>query len=251
MARATIQLCGRYVVELDGERLEHRLPGRQGRLLLAYLVLNRDRSVSRSELVESVWPGELPRDPSDALAALLSKLRASLGSECVVGRSNVQLMLPTDADVDVERALVAAHEAQSACSQRDWPRAWGAALSAQFVARRTLLGEYETPWIDEWRRTLGDVLVRALECYASACLGMGGAEVAGAERAARELVSVAPLRESGTALLMQALEEQGNAAEALIVYESLRVRLRDDLGVAPAEPLQAAYRRLLGAPAQS
>jgi DNA-binding SARP family transcriptional activator len=125
----------------------------------------------------------------------------------------------------------------------------GASLSAQFVARRTLLGEYEAPWIDDWRATLEDVLQRARECYATACLGLGGTELASAERAARQLVRSAPLRESATALLMQALERQGNAAEALLVYESLRERLRDELGVAPAEPLQVAYRRLLGAPA--
>jgi len=45
---------------------------------------------------------------------------------------------------------------------------------------------------------------------------------------------------------MQALEQQGNVAEALVVYETLRRRLRDELGAAPAEPLQAAHRRLLG-----
>jgi SARP family transcriptional regulator, regulator of embCAB operon len=248
-AGSTIQLCGRYVVELEGERIEARLPGRQGRLLFAHLALNRDRAVGRSELVEAVWPGELPRDPSDALAALLSKLRTALGDRYLHGRGEIQLLLPADARLDVEQGITAAHEAESACSLRDWPRAWGASLCAQLVAKRTLLGEYEAPWIDEWRRTLADVLVRALECYATACLGLGGTELAGAERAARQLVRSAPLRESAAALLMQALEDRGNAAEALLVYESLRLRLRDDLGVAPSEQLQSAYRRLLGAPA--
>lgn len=249
MARTTIQFCGRYVVELDGERVESRLPGRQGRLLFAYLVLNRDRAVSRRELVESVWPGELPRDPADALAALLSKLRAVLGNEYVVGRSDLQLLLPANARVDVERAMRAAHEAESACSLQEWPRAWGASLCAQLVAKRILLGEYEAAWIDEWRRALDEALVRSLECYATACLGLGGTELAGAERAARQLVRAAPLRESATGLLIRALEQQENAAEALLAYESLRQRLRDELGVSPAEPLQAAYRRLLGVPA--
>jgi DNA-binding SARP family transcriptional activator len=46
---------------------------------------------------------------------------------------------------------------------------------------------------------------------------------------------------------MGALEAQGNLAEALAVYELVRERLRDELGVAPAEPLQAIYRRLLAA----
>ena len=249
MGAPTIQLCGRFVVELRGIRLEASLPGRQGRLLFAYLVLNRDRAVSRSELVEAVWPGDLPRDPADALAALLSKLRAAVGATYLEGRGELQLMLPEGAKVDVESALAAAHEAESACSLGDWPRAWATSLSAQLVARRTLLGEYEAPWIDEWRLTLDQVLVRSLECYATACLGLGGTELAGAERTARLLVRLAPLRESACSLLMQALERQGNAAEALLVYESLRQRLREELGVAPSEPLQDAYRRLLGAPA--
>jgi DNA-binding SARP family transcriptional activator len=58
---------------------------------------------------------------------------------------------------------------------------------------------------------------------------------------------LAPLRESGHGLLMAALEAQGNVAEALVVYEALRQRLRSELGVSPAEPLQTAHRRLLSA----
>jgi len=248
MAQTTIQLCGRYVVELEGERAESRLPGRQGRLVFAYLVLNRDRAVTRSELVEALWPGELPADPGDALAALLSKLRSALGDRRLLGRGELRLLLPATTRVDVERALAAVHDAESACSLQDWSRAWGASLSAQLVAQRTLLAEFEAPWIDEWRRTLADVLARSLECYAAACLALGGTELAGAERAARQLVRSAPLRESATALLMRVLEERGNAAEALVAYDELRRRLREGLGVAPMPWLQAEHRRLLGAP---
>ena len=123
---------------------------------------------------------------------------------------------------------------------------WGSSLTAQFVSRRALLPEFDAPWIDEWRRTLDDVSLRSLECYAVACIGLGGTELVSAERAARQLVLAAPLRESSTVLLMEVLERRGNAAEALLAYEQLRVRLRDELGVAPAERLQAAHRRLLG-----
>ncbi len=149
--------------------------------------------------------------------------------------------------MDVERALAAVHQAESACALADWPRAWTASLAAQNVAKRTLLGEYEDPWIEAWRRRLDEVMVSALECYARACLGLGGTELAGAERTSRLLVRLAPLRESGHGLLMAALEAQGNVAEALVVYETLRQRLRSELGVSPAEPLQTAHRRLLSA----
>ena len=242
---ATVQLCGRYVVELDGERCEGRLPGRQGRLLFGYLVLNRDREMRRDELVEALWPRELPRDPLDALAALLSKLRAVIGEQYLPGRGEVQLLLPPHARVDVERAITELHGSESACALQDWPRAWGASLSAQLVARRTLLAGFEAPWIDKWRRRMEDTLMRALECYATACLGLAGTELAGAERAAREVIAAAPLRESGTAILMRVLEKQGNPAEALLAYESIRQRLRDELGATPGEALQTAYRRLL------
>ena len=42
-AKARIQLCGRFVVDIDGSRIEDTLPGRRGRVLFAYLVLNRGR----------------------------------------------------------------------------------------------------------------------------------------------------------------------------------------------------------------
>src|SRR5215212_8153173 len=104
------------------------------------------------------------------------------------------------------------------------------------VARRTFL-----PGAETWRRRLADVRIRALESYAKTCLELGGAELPGAERAARELVEVAPFRESGHLLLIRALAANSNVAEALAAYERLRILLRDELGVDPGEAVQEAY----------
>src|SRR5687768_3496142 len=49
--KARIQLCGRFVAEMDGSRVEDMLPGRKGRVLVAYLVLNRGRPLPRDELL--------------------------------------------------------------------------------------------------------------------------------------------------------------------------------------------------------
>jgi DNA-binding SARP family transcriptional activator len=114
------------------------------------------------------------------------------------------------------------------------------------VAQRTFLPEAEAPWAEAWLRRLADVAIRALESYAKTCLELGGAELPGAERAARELVDVAPFRESGHLLLMRALAASGNVAEALAAYEHLRILLRDELGADPSEAVQDAYIRLLG-----
>jgi DNA-binding SARP family transcriptional activator len=128
----------------------------------------------------------------------------------------------------------------------DFRRAWGPALRAQLVAGRRLLPEHEAPWIDAWRRRLDDVLDHALEAYAAACLGIGGTELAAAERAAGRLVERSPLRESGYRLLMDTLAAQGNVGEAMRVYDRARQRLREELGMTPGPALREAHSRLLG-----
>jgi DNA-binding SARP family transcriptional activator len=63
---------------------------------------------------------------------------------------------------------------------------------------------------------------------------------------ARQLIGLAPFRETGHLVLMEALERSGNVAEALQAYDRLRVMLRDELGIAPSPSVQRVYRRLLG-----
>ena len=76
-----IQLCGRFVARVNGERVEDRLPGRQGRLLFAYLAARPHRSATKDELCEVLWPHGLPSAPGMALSALVSKLRRALGEQ--------------------------------------------------------------------------------------------------------------------------------------------------------------------------
>ena len=245
-AHTYVQLCGHLVLELRGVRAEQRLPSRQGRALFAYLALQRPRAVGRDELVDAIWAGATPARHEQALSVLLSKLRAAVGADVLTGRGSVSLSLPDPARVDVEVALAAVHRAESAVVQHDWARAWSSALCAQYVAERPLLpGHDDLPWLDDWRRRLDDTLERSLEAYAAACLGIGGTELAGAERAARRLVRHNPLRETGYGLLMQSLAARGRVPEALRVYEGARTVLRDELGIPPGPALAKLHTRLL------
>lgn len=239
-----VQLCGPLVVERGGERLESRLPGRQGRLLFGYLALNRHRLAARDELVGAVWPNDPPPAADAALNALLSKMRRALGADAVEGRSRLRLRLD-GASIDVEAATEAIHRAESAVAQADWSRAWGPSLAALFVAERGFLLDEDAEWIDAERRRLAELRLRALECYGTAGLGIGGTELAAAVRAGRRLVELAPLRESGYRCLMQALAAQGNPAEALRVYSDLCHTLRDELGVSPSADTRAVYEQLV------
>jgi DNA-binding SARP family transcriptional activator len=241
-----IQICGPLVVEIDGRRLESELPGRQGRLLFTYLVINRHRQVTRDELAEALWREPDPVAVDTRLNPLLSKLRRIFGAQAVAGRSTVRLQLP-QAWVDLEAAVEAIHRAESSIARNDWVRAWGPVLLALFVSERDFLTGEDASWIDEIRHQLTELHVRALEGYAAAELGLGGPELAGAVRAGRRLVRLAPLRESGHRQLMEALAAQDNLAEALVVYERLCERLREQLGAAPSPATRALYQRLLAA----
>ncbi len=240
-----ISLCGRLSVELEGERVE--LPGRQGRLLVAYLVLHRDRPVRRDELVEALWPdGDAPGG-SEALAPPLSRVRRALGVERLVGRGELQLVLPDDAWVDWEVAHDAMRRASAALGASDWRAAWGPAQAALAIADRGLLPGLEAPWIDERRAELADLRVVALEAVATIGARLRGTELAPAERAARAAVEASPFRESARAALMEVLAAGGNIAEALRAYEELRVLLRDELGTTPGPAVVALHERLLQA----
>jgi len=225
--------------------VEEALPGRQGRLLFAYLVAHRRRPSARSELMEALWPNRLPAAADTALSALLTKLRSVVGTDAVIGKQDVRLLLPTDTWIDLEAATEGLHRAESAVSQQDWARAWGPSRVALHIALRAFLPGYEALWVDEIRHRLDDALLRAHECVAASGLGLSGPELASAERSARALIKLAPYRESGYRFLMEVLAVQGNVAEGLLTYEQLRRLLREELGATPGPATQALHKRLL------
>jgi len=245
-AAVRIQICGPLAVECAGQRVESRLPGRQGRLLFTYLVVNRDRAVGRDEVAEALWREPDPSAIDSRLNPLLSKVRRVFGNSAVEGRSTIRLHLPT-AWVDLEAAIEAIHRAESAVAQHEWVGAWGPVLTALLVAERSFLAGEDAPWIDEIRHQLTELHLRGLECYAAAGLGIGGTELPAAVRAGRQLIRLAPLRESGHRYLMEALAAQDNVAEALRVYGQLCDYLAEQLGVSPSAATRELYERLLRA----
>jgi SARP family transcriptional regulator, regulator of embCAB operon len=194
----------------------------------------------------AVYGEEVTPDHHPRLSVLLSKVRPAVGSDLLTGRSELELVLPPDAFVDVEAAFEALHRAESHVAAGEWAEAWGPAGVAYHVASRTLLQGQDQPWLDAWRRRLDDARVRGLECFATARLGLGGPTLPQAEECGRRLVELAPYRETGHRILMEALERCGNTAEALLVYDRLRNLLRDVFGTALSPAVQSVYRRLPG-----
>jgi DNA-binding SARP family transcriptional activator len=245
-----IRLCGPIEVRDGGRALERGLPGRQGRLLLAYLVWHRERSCPRRELIDALWPDNPPAAADSALSALLSKLRRTLGPGVLSGRSELRFDAGAEIATDVGRAAAAVARAEAAVEGKRFAEAAEAAREALAVDLQTFLPDCDGPWVHVRRHECEALRLRALEALAAAGVGLGGHALGAAEAAAKSAVVAAPFRESAHRALMEVHEAAGNPAEALRAFEHLRVLLRDELGTSPGAAAMAVHRRLLhGEPA--
>src|SRR5437763_317618 len=121
----------RLAVEADGATLdEQRFPGRQGRIVFAYLAAQSGRPVPRDELAELLWGDDPPSTWEKALRVLMTKLRALL-VECGIDGSTAltsafgcyKLTLPPDTWIDFDAAAEAVARAEDAVAGGDLPEA--------------------------------------------------------------------------------------------------------------------------------
>jgi DNA-binding SARP family transcriptional activator len=92
--RLKVFLIGRVAAEANGRVLsEARFPGRQGRLLFAYLVAARSRPVPRDELADAIWGESPPATWEKALTVIASKLRGLVASAATLRRCAKRLRI--------------------------------------------------------------------------------------------------------------------------------------------------------------
>jgi SARP family transcriptional regulator, regulator of embCAB operon len=119
-------LAGRVAIEAKHRVIdEGRFPGRQGRLLFAYLVDAQGRPVPRDELAEVLWEESPPTTWEKSLTVIASKVRSLLADGGVDGTTALtsafgcyRLELPEGTWVDVIAAEVAAQQAEDALHDR-------------------------------------------------------------------------------------------------------------------------------------
>ncbi len=249
-----IFLIGRVAVEGDRAGLDQaRFPGRQARLLFAYLVTADGRPVPRDEIAGVVWGDDAPATWEKALTVLASKLRATLAEYGANGSVSLtstfgcyRLDLPDGTWVDIAAAQRAADEAEQALAVGDVERAKSAGGVAVALMRQTFLPGEDGAWIDAERSQLTEAHRRALGALADAALRTG-APVEAVKWAA-QTIALEPFRETGYRQLMRAHADAGNRAEALRVYDRCRRLLADELGTYPSPQTDALYRDLLALP---
>jgi DNA-binding SARP family transcriptional activator len=247
-----VRVCGGVEVEVDGHVLpEPLIGGRQGRLVLAYLVCERDRPVRREELADLLWPDRLPDSWTASLSAVISRLRRLFSEAGMDGQQVItsapgayQLMLPPGGRVDIEELASAVATAEDAAARGDTDRALAAVAGADAIAARGFLAD-DCEWVDTRRAAVRDLRVRAAIAQSVAHLHAGGA--GRAIEAARHAVALDPAKEAAYRQLMRALTAAGERGEALRVWERCRIALVEELGVDPSPETEAVYLQLIDA----
>lgn len=220
------------------------LGDRKQRLVLAILLLEVNQLVPVERLVDLLWPEVPPPSARRTLQAHLSRLRAGLAR--VPGISLVRY--GAGYQLDCDRRRVDAHEFRRLF---DLAQHTGDDQERADLLDRAL-GLWHGP-------ALADVLTDELRL--GLCHGLQSLRLAAVEERAEtylrlgrhlsllnELTDLAaryPYRQRITAALMTTLYRTGNTAEALDAYRRTRVRLNDELGLAPPQDLERLHLAIL------
>ncbi|WP_245778267.1 AfsR/SARP family transcriptional regulator [Lentzea xinjiangensis] len=219
----------------------------QQKLALAVLLLADGRVVPVTEMIAAMWGEDAPPAARGTVRTYVYRLRR------VLGRDESGEPVPTSAGngyrvrlaagrVDLGRFLGAVRAADTAADPERRAELLRTALAEW---RDRPLAGVEGAWARRERRRVVRLWVQAAESWAELELGRGGH--AGVVERLRVVVEAEPLRERSHELLMRALHQSGRPAEALAVYERIRVTLQDELGVDPGPALREWHRRVVGA----
>jgi DNA-binding SARP family transcriptional activator len=219
------------------------IAGGKQRALLALLLLNANRTVSREQLLDALWGEELPRSASKMVQIHVSHLRKALPEPRLRTRAPGYVLELAGDELDLsrfEQALVAARQALAQGNARQATRLLDGALA---LWRGPALAEFGEPFAQRESARLEELRVTALELRIDGELALGNHDAAVGELEA--LMAAHPLRERLRSQHMLALYRSGRQAEALAAYQAFRRALSDELGIEPSPALRGLERRML------
>lgn len=232
-----IRFLGGLLIESDGRNLP-RIPSRPGRSLFAFLVLNRDRQLSRDLLAGMFWPDMADNQARRRLSQALWQIQtlfteAGVAGSHIIATPNTVRFNPTaDFWLDVEAFETAVNplkDAPAGDSLRISPPA--ALAEAVELYRGDLLAGFYDDWVMMDQQRLRQLYYRALTHLAMVHKSRG--EFESALVYARRLVSFEPLREDAHRDVMRLCLLAGRPNEALLQYEVCYSALADELGAEP------------------
>jgi DNA-binding SARP family transcriptional activator len=225
--------------------------GAHQRTLLALLLINATRTVTKDQFYEEIWGENLPNNVDNALQALVTRLRRvlkkSLGEQGAVDRL---LTRPAGYCFDIDKCEVDAHLFENlvdrAHAEMRTDQAYALSLLDRALALwkgSALQGVIDGPISRSTTLRLEERRLSALEDrLLLASSGEMHSSVISELKAAAQMH---PWRERIVELLMISLSRVGRQVEAVQVYKQVRTQLVDELGMEPSPLLQTRLRSIL------
>ena len=241
----SIKSLGEFGVSLGTQlTLEKGLRNEKARWLLAYLAAHWGQSVPVESLMSKFWPDATTLRSRKNLSYNLRQLKESLGLE---DDDYSSLLLRTPSTLQLNPERLATHdyvEVKKLVSSRQ-------ALTSE-VALNRLLSLYRGPYLagcyDDWAEVLRTKLeVEVVETLlATARYGVNQGQDAMVNLAAQRLLTIDPLNEQPTILLMESALKNGEPESAVAAYESALKGLKAE-GLEPdTEMMKLYYRASMG-----
>ena len=219
------------------------IAARKQRALLAVLLLNASRTVSRERIVDDLWGDTVPDSARKMVQTYVSQLRKVLPEPRLHTRSPGYALELEEDELDLDRFERLVADGRAALSGGRPGDAADVIQRALALWRGPALAEFSEPFARHEASRLEELRLTALEWRIEADLAVGrDADVVGELEA---LVPRHPLRERFRSQQMLALYRAGRPAEALASYESFRRTLADELGNEPSPALKDLERRML------
>lgn len=214
--------------------------GPRQRALLALLLLNANRAVSRERLMEGLWGESPPETAPNALQVAVHGLRKVLGAERIERRGEGYVLHVHPGELDLDR-----FEGLAARARSQEPQAASKTFAeALDLWRGTALGDLGgATFASVEAARLEELRLAAVEGRIEADLAGGAHEALVPELEA--LIAQHPYRERIRGQLMLALYRLGRQAEALRAYQEARRTLVEELGIDPGPELQELERAIL------
>ncbi|WP_170023576.1 AfsR/SARP family transcriptional regulator [Isoptericola jiangsuensis] len=217
--------------------------------VFALLLASRGRTVSLDRIVEMLWGDDPPVSARNQVQKYVGRLRQLLepgigahqGGSCLVATRGGYRLETIALDCELSRFDEAVRDLRQAT---DTAVVMDAARTALDLAHLEAFCDLDPELRErEEFRALDRQTVAVALAAADAALGLGRAgEVVDAVRA---VAYTAPHDEPLQARVLRLLAADGRTAEALVVYDNVRRRLREDLGVEPGGELRGLYAELL------
>ncbi|MFL5860594.1 MAG: BTAD domain-containing putative transcriptional regulator, partial [Solirubrobacteraceae bacterium] len=222
--------------------------GPRQRALLALLLCNANRVVSRDQLIDDLLPDHAVRSPERMLRVWISRLRTALADgqdePRLISRAPGYLLRVEAGELDLERFEALSQEGRAALEREDPEQAALLLREAQGLWRGRPLVDLEfEPFARFEVQRLEELRLLTLEDRIDAELSLGRHADLCPELAS--LAAEYPLREGLRGQLMLALYRSGRQADALAVYRQTSDMLREELGLDPGRTLQELERSIL------